>query len=112
MIDEHLGLPLDEGKEILAAHLEAAIDPAVEVGVAAEGQVTLENDSIMAAENGYNGVSESLVKVRRHGVLLPGGVANPWNSRTPCHLKACGCGESRVRESFFELEPTGDTPFP
>jgi hypothetical protein len=66
------------------------------VGVAAKGEITLENDSIMAAENGYNRGSEFLCEVRRHGVLLPvggtSGIANAMSSSN-----ACGCGDSRVR---------------
>jgi hypothetical protein len=74
MVDKGLGLLLDPRQEILAADLEAVIDPAVQVIVAAKGEIALENDSIMAAENGYNRIGEFLreVEVRRHGVLLPG----------------------------------------
>jgi hypothetical protein len=74
MIDEHLRLLFDEGQKVHAAHLEAVVDPAVEMLVTAEGKVALENDAIMAAENGYNQIGEFLreVEVRRHGVLLPG----------------------------------------
>ena len=73
VIDKDLRLFLDEGQEIHAAHLQAAIDPTVEVRVAAEGEMSLENDSIMAAEHGYNRGGEFLCEVRRHGVLLPVG---------------------------------------
>jgi hypothetical protein len=72
MIDQRLRLLLDPRQEVLAADLEAVIDPAIQVLVAAEGEIALENDSIMAAEHGYNRLSELLreVEVRRHGVLL------------------------------------------
>lgn len=73
MIDEGLRLLLDEGEKIFAAHLEAVIDPAIKMVVAAEGQVPLENDSVVAAEGGYNRVGEFRREVRRHGVLLPEG---------------------------------------
>src|SRR5436309_10220028 len=65
---------LDEGQKILAAQLQGAIHPAVEVAVAAEGEMAFENHSIMAAQDAYNGTGEFLreAEVRRHGVLLPG----------------------------------------
>jgi hypothetical protein len=74
MVDQRLGLPLNPRQEVLAADLEAMIDPAVQVIVAAKGEIALENHPIMAAENGYNRSSEfpREVEVRRHGVLLPG----------------------------------------
>jgi hypothetical protein len=45
------------------------------VFVAAEGEIALENDSIVALKRGYNGIGKGLRKavVRRHGVLLPVG---------------------------------------
>ena len=47
----------------------------VKVLVTAEGQMPLENDSIVATEHGYNRGGEFLCEVRRHGVLLPESVA-------------------------------------
>jgi len=73
-IDEFLRLLLDEGQEVLASLVQNAIDPRIEVAIAAKRKMTFENHSIMAAERGYNRLSEFLPKaeVRRHGVLLPG----------------------------------------
>ena len=72
MVDEFAGLELDERQEVLASQFESAVDPATEVVIAAEGEIALENDSIVALKGGYNRIGESLRKaeVRRHGVLL------------------------------------------
>jgi hypothetical protein len=60
MIDEDLGLLLDERQEIHASHLEGMIDPVIQVLIASEWQISLENDSVMATEDGYNRSSEFL----------------------------------------------------
>jgi hypothetical protein len=74
MGNQGVGLLLDERHEILTAHLERRIDEAIKVSVVAEGEITLENNSIKAAEYTYNGLGEFLreAEVCRHGVLLPG----------------------------------------
>jgi hypothetical protein len=52
------------------------IDEAIEVSLVGEGKVSLEDDSIMATQDGDNGRGELAEKrVRRwHGVLLQKGV--------------------------------------
>jgi hypothetical protein len=77
MIHEGLRLLLDEGQEIHAAHLEAAVNPAIQMVVAPKRKISLENDSIMATEDGYNRGGEFLREVRRHGVLLSEGLVTP-----------------------------------
>jgi hypothetical protein len=74
VLDEGFGLLLDKRDEILAEHVEAVVDKAVEVTIAPKRQVPFEKDAVSAGKNGYNRVSEALLKagVRRHGVLLPG----------------------------------------
>ncbi len=73
VVHERLRLLLDPGQEILAPHAEFAIDKGVEIPVGAEGEMTLENHSIMATQRRYNRIGELLreVEARRHGVLLP-----------------------------------------
>jgi hypothetical protein len=83
VFDDSLGMLLDEGKEIHAFDLEGMIDEAVEVFVSAEGEITLEKDSIMAGEDSYNRRRESFDKTV-HGVLLQTKVwLLPSDSRTP-----------------------------
>lgn len=83
MLDEALGLLLDERQEILAFELEGVIDEAVEVVVTAEGKMAMKNDSIMAGEGGYNGRRESLDEAV-HGVLLQRVVwQHPLERKTP-----------------------------
>src|SRR5439155_26968182 len=90
-----------EGEKIFAAHVEGAIDPGVEVAIAPEREVALEDHAIMAAQDRYNGIGElqRKVEVRGHGVLLPRRSVSqpPLDSRTPCLLSPCGCGGSRVK---------------
>jgi hypothetical protein len=70
MIDEALGLGLDEREKVLASDFEDVIDEAIEMLVAAEGEMAVKDDPVMAAEDGYNGGRESFAKAV-HGVLLP-----------------------------------------
>jgi hypothetical protein len=69
VIDQKLRLLFDEGQEVLAFDFQAVIDEAIEVVVAAEREMAMKNDAVMAGENGYNGRSESLNEAV-HGVLL------------------------------------------
>jgi hypothetical protein len=75
--DEKFGFFLREGQEIFALDAEDMIDEAVEVGLVGERQVSLEDDSIMAAKSGDDGGSkldEERVG-RLHGVLLQKGAS-------------------------------------
>jgi hypothetical protein len=79
--DQEFGLLLGEGEEVLAADAEGMVHEAVEVGLVGEGEVSLEEDAIVAAENGDDGRGEPDEKrVRRlHGVLLQkGACATPF----------------------------------
>src|SRR5205085_1440867 len=117
MLDERLGLAFHEGQEVLAAQVEGAIDPGVEGAVAAEGEVALEDQAIVAAQDRYNRRGELLRKagVRGHGVLLPRrSLSQPLlDSRTPGLLTPCGCGDSRVKQASDGVEvPRGLQPAP
>jgi hypothetical protein len=79
--DQDFGLLLGEGGEVLAPDAEGMVHEAVEVGLVGEGEVSLEEDAIPAAENGDDGRGELDEKrVRRlHGVLLQkGACATPF----------------------------------
>jgi hypothetical protein len=77
MGDEAFGFLLHEGQEIFTLDAERMIDEAIEVGFIGEREVSLEDHSIVATENGDNGGSElDEESVRRwHGVLLQKGVS-------------------------------------
>src|SRR5579864_3870521 len=84
LIDEALRERLDERDEVLAFDLEAVIDKAIQMLVAAERQVAAKNDSIMATEHRYNGGRESFNKAV-HGVLLPWLCGNNhWYAKRRC----------------------------
>ena len=70
MIDQTLGKGLEKRQKVHAFHLEGVIDKAIELLVAAKGEMAVENDAIMATENRYNGGRETFDKAV-HGVLLP-----------------------------------------
>ena len=68
MADECIGILGKDGDEIFTADAKSIVDEGVEVLIAAEGKVSLENDSIEAAQGGYNGGCELRDK-GFHGVL-------------------------------------------
>jgi hypothetical protein len=70
--DEFVGFTLEEVQEVGAAHAEGMVHEAVEVGFAAEGEVSLEDHAIEAGQDGDKGRGElGDERVRRlHGVLL------------------------------------------
>ena len=72
MDNELLGLVLQEGYENLAAHLGHEIHKIVESVIVEEGKMALENHSIKATKNAYNGSGEFVENTTRefHGVLL------------------------------------------
>jgi hypothetical protein len=79
--EEQFGFVLGEGQEVFALDTEGMIDEAVEVGFVREREVSLEDDSILAAQDGDDGRGELDEKsVRRlHGVLLrKGASATPF----------------------------------
>jgi hypothetical protein len=79
--DQEFGFFLREGEEIFAFDAEGMIDEAIEVDLIGEGEMSLEDHSIMASQNGDNGWGELDEKrVRRwHGVLLrKGACATPF----------------------------------
>jgi hypothetical protein len=100
MGDEFVGFTLEEGKEVGAAHAEGMVHEAVEVGLVAEGEVSLEEDAIEAGQDGDKGRGELGDKrVRRlHGVLLR------WvwlcNYTLPAERRVCfglfGCGSAAL----------------
>ena len=69
VVDEEFGLFLHEGQEIFTLNAEGMIDEAVEVGLARERQVSPEDHSIRAGEDGDEGGGElGEERVRRvHG---------------------------------------------
>lgn len=76
--DQGFGLLLQEGQEIFAPHLQSVVDEIVEGCIVSEGQISLENDSIKALQNGYNRGSELAEEIIRefHG-RSPGVSAYP-----------------------------------
>src|SRR5262249_47434310 len=81
VVNELVGFLLQPREEVLARDAEDAVHEAVEVGLAAEGQVAFEDDSIGAGEDAEEGRSE-LDEERAgavHGVLLrKGASATPF----------------------------------
>jgi hypothetical protein len=75
--DEKFGLFFHEGEEVFTLDAEGMIDEAVEVGLVREGEVPLEDHSIMAGKGGDKGRGElGEERVRRvHGVLLQKGAS-------------------------------------
>jgi len=69
MADQRLGMIFEHRDKVLAANMHNPIDIRVQMGVIAKGKISLENDSIKAAQCCYNGRSEFLDK-GTHGVLL------------------------------------------
>src|SRR5262249_6737146 len=67
--DETLRFALGEGQEVFASDAEGMIDEALKVGLVGDGEVALEADAILAAENGDAGRGElDEERVRRlHG---------------------------------------------
>jgi hypothetical protein len=79
--DEQFGLFGREGEEVFALDAEGVVHEAVEVVFVGEGEVSLEDDAIMAAENGDDGGGELDEEgvARLHGVLLrKGASATPF----------------------------------
>jgi hypothetical protein len=77
VLDELLGFLLQPGKEVFAGDAEDTVHKAVEVGLAAERQMSFEDDSIRAGEDGDEGRSElddERIRVA-HGVLLQRGAS-------------------------------------
>jgi hypothetical protein len=75
--DEEIGFFLCEGQEVLALDAEAVVNEAIEVGFIAEGEVSLEDHSILTTQDGDDGRSElDEERVRPlHGVLLQKGAS-------------------------------------
>jgi hypothetical protein len=75
MSNEEFGFSFQEREEIFTLDAEGMIDEAIKAGFVGEREVSLEDHSIMAAENGDDGRSElDEESVRRgHGVLLQKG---------------------------------------
>lgn len=70
--DKFFGLLLGKADEVLTPHLQNLIDKGIQMAVAAEREMSLEDDSIKTGQNGYNGRSKLLQKTSTelHGVLL------------------------------------------
>ena len=99
--DQLVGAGLQPGQEVLAGHLQGAIDEAVEVSIVAEGQVPFEDHPVEAAEHSYNGSGELGDKASGalHGVLLQKVPQQHHSgSRTPFLLSPCWLRLCRVRD--------------
>jgi hypothetical protein len=68
VIDEPIGVFGNQGDEILPPDLKPIVNEGVEASIAAEGQVSFENNSIKASQSGYNASGE-LLDESVHGVL-------------------------------------------
>jgi hypothetical protein len=77
MSNEEFGFFFQEREEIFTLDAEGMIDEAIKVGFVGEREVSLEDHSIMATENGDDGRSELDEKsvLRGHGVLLQKGAS-------------------------------------
>ena len=101
VVDEEFGFFFGEGQEVFALDAEGMIDEAIEVGLVGEGQMSLEDHSIMAAEDGDNGRGE--LDDERGSSLAwrsaPEGCLS--NTILTAERLLCfdlfGCGDSRVR---------------
>jgi hypothetical protein len=100
VFDEEIGFLLGEGEEILAFNAEGMVYEAVEVVFVGEREVSLEDDAIMAAENGdEGGVELDEEGVRRlHGVLLRKGA-----SATPFCKQNASCALTSLVAAIAEL---------
>ncbi|MEX1231139.1 MAG: hypothetical protein WEB58_12915 [Planctomycetaceae bacterium] len=71
MIDQPLRMLFESGEKVLAFHFQFVIDKGVQLPIVPNGKISLENDSIKAAEQRYNGrgkrIQES--KCEFHSVL-------------------------------------------
>ena len=70
MVDERFRMLSEHRNKILAKDSQGLVDKGVQMGVAAEREVPLENDSIKTTQTCYNGGGE-LFDEDVHGVLLP-----------------------------------------
>ncbi|NOX56968.1 MAG: hypothetical protein GXP27_21510, partial [Planctomycetes bacterium] len=77
VLNQLVGVVAEQLDEVDPSDAEAFIHEVIQVLLAAEGQITLENDSIEAAINGYNSRGELGEKTRSefHGVPPHGAIS-------------------------------------
>ena len=71
VFDQRLRMLLQEGQKVLAPYLQHVVHPRIQMFVASEREVSLENDTVKTTQNGYNDLGKRIDKSLRelHGVL-------------------------------------------